>query len=201
MLFRSVITVADSRYPAALRRTGSPPPVLCVEGSLDVLQRPAVAIVGTRDCTGYGRRVARRLAEQLAQGGRVVVSGLARGIDEEAHLGACDAGATVAVLGHGLGHTAPASHRGLRRRIVAQGGAMVSAWPDDVAPRPFTFPQRNAWISGLSDAVVVVEAGERSGALITARWASQDGREVFAVPGPVGAPASAGCLRDRKSVM
>jgi DNA protecting protein DprA len=189
-----VLTLADDGYPEALRRTRQPPPVLCVEGDAGALRGPGVAVVGTRDATGYGRGVARHLGHALASAGRVVVSGLARGVDAEAHLGALGAGRTVAVLGHGLGHTAPSSHRRLRARIAAEGGAIVSVWPDELPPRPHTFPQRNLWIAGLSDAVVVVEAGLRSGALITARWAAAEGREVFAVPGPIGAEASVGCL-------
>jgi DNA processing protein len=189
-----VVTLADDAYPDALRRTRQPPPVLCVEGDLAALRGPGVAVVGTRDATGYGRAVARHLGHALATAGRVVVSGLARGVDGEAHLGALGAGRTVAVLGHGLGHTAPSSHRRLRARLAAEGGALVSVWPDDLPPRPHTFPQRNLWIAGLSEAVVVVEAGLRSGALITARWAAAEGREVFAVPGPIGAEASVGCL-------
>lgn len=191
----AAITLAHPRYPEALRRTTCPPPVLCVEGSLDALSPPAVAVVGTRDCTRYGRLVARDLGAALAAAGVSVVSGLARGIDGEAHEGALAAGRTVAVLGHGLLHTAPASHRDLRARILDRGGAMLTAFPDGVPPRPHTFPRRNAWITGLASAVIVVEAGVRSGALITARLAGVEGREVFAVPGPIGAPTSEGCLR------
>jgi DNA processing protein len=168
--------------------------VLLVEGDPAVLARPAVAIVGTRACTAYGRGVARHLAASLAQAGVVVVSGLARGIDGEAHLATLGVGPTVAVVGHGLGTTAPPSHADLRRRLVACGGVVVSTWPDDEPPRPWHFPERNAWIAGLAQLVVVVEAPARSGALITARAALAEGREVAAVPGPLGAPASVGCL-------
>ncbi|HMV70327.1 MAG TPA: DNA-processing protein DprA, partial [Myxococcota bacterium] len=132
---------------------------------------------------------------ELARAGRVVVSGLARGVDAEAHAGALATGRTVAVLGHGLGFTAPRSHERLRGQILAAGGAMVSVWPDDLAPVPHTFPRRNVWIAGLAEAVVVVEAGERSGALITADAAAREGRDVYAVPGPIDQPASAGCNR------
>lgn len=190
-----VVTLADAAYPEALRRTHRPPPVLLVEGSVAALRDAGVAIVGTRAATRYGRATARQLGDALGAAGRVVVSGLARGIDGEAHAGALRAGLTVAVVGHGLGHTAPPSHLGLRRRIVDGGGAVVSVWPDDLPPRPHTFPQRNLWIAGLSDAVIVVEAGEVSGALITARLAGAEGRDVYAVPGPIGAEASVGCLR------
>jgi len=190
-----VLTWTDDGYPAVLRKMNQPPPVLCVEGDLAALRGRGVGVVGSRTCTTYGRSVARRLGAALAQAGRVVVSGLARGIDAEAHIGALSCGRTVAVLGHGLAHTAPSSHRRLRDRIAHEAGALVSVWPDDMPPRPHTFPLRNAWISGLSEAVVVVEAGETSGALITARLALADGRDVFAVPGPIDAPSSVGCLR------
>ncbi len=190
-----VLTWADQAYPDALRKMNQPPPVLCVEGDVAALQGRGVAVVGSRTCTTYGRSVARRLGAALAQAGRVVVSGLARGIDGEAHVGALSCGRTVAVLGHGLAHTAPSCHRRLRERIARESGALVSVWPDDMPPRPHTFPLRNAWISGLSEAVVVVEAGETSGALITARLALADGRDVFAVPGQIDAPSAVGCLR------
>lgn len=190
-----VVTWVDLRYPEALRRTHRPPPVLMVEGDIGALQGPATAIVGTRAASRYGLTVARQLGAELARAGHVVVSGLARGVDAEAHEGAVGQGRTVAVLGHGLGFTAPQSHTRLRARIVEAGGAMVSVWPDDHPPRPHTFPRRNVWIAGLSDAVVVVEAGERSGALITADAAAREGRDVFAVPGPIDRESSLGCNR------
>lgn len=188
------VTIADPRYPRSLRATRRPPPVLFVEGDVAALAEPGIAVVGTRDATGYGRAVAHHLGTALAGAGRTVVSGLARGVDAEAHAGAVRSGRTVAVLGCGLGFTAPPGNVGLRRQIVAAGGAVVSAWPDTQPPRGWTFPCRNAWIVGLSEAVVVVEAGRRSGALITARLAGAEGRDVYAVPGPIGASASDGCL-------
>ena len=189
-----VLTLADEGYPPALRRTRRPPPVLHVDGDPAALGLPGMGIVGTRRCTAYGRGVARQLGHLAASSGWSVVSGLARGVDGEAHRAAAEVGTTVAVLAHGLGHTAPPSHRGLRARILEQGGALVSVWPDDEEPRPWQFPVRNLWIAGLSEVVVVVEAGERSGALITARHALAEGRDVAAVPGPVGAASSKGCL-------
>lgn len=189
------ITLGDPSYPASLKRTPSPPPVLCVEGDASALHVRGVGIVGTRRCSAYGRGVARHLGHRFAQAGRSVVSGLARGVDGAAHEAALSVGITVAVLGHGLDHTAPPSHARLRARIVEAGGAVVSTWPDDLGPAQWTFPKRNAWIAGLSEGVVVVEAGVRSGALITARHALDLGREVAAVPGPLGVPSSAGCNR------
>ena len=184
----------DPRYPVRLRDIPCPPPVVLVEGEISAISDRAVAIVGTRRCTAYGKAIARKLAHELASRGIVVVSGLARGIDGQAHLSALAVGKTVAVLGHGLAHTAPVCHDRLRAQILDHGGALLSTWHDAVEPRPHTFPVRNAWISGLSEAVVVVEAPARSGALRTAGAAADQGREVFAVPGPVGAEESRGCL-------
>lgn len=189
------LCVDDPRFPARVREVkGGPPPVLCVQGDVEALSADAVAMVGTRRCTGYGVAIARQLAGGIAATGVIVVSGLARGIDSHAHKGALLAGRTVAVLGHGLAHTAPASNRPLRDAIVDGGGAVVSVWPDGFEPRPYTFPLRNAWISALSKAVVVVEAPRSSGALITAKYAGEQGRDVYAVPGPLGAISSQGCL-------
>jgi DNA processing protein len=168
--------------------------VLFVEGPVAGIDG-GVAVVGTRQCTAYGRGVARHLGVALAAAGEVVVSGLARGVDAAAHRGALEGGRTVAVLGHGLLHTAPASHRRLREQILASGGSLVTGFHDEVAPRPHTFPIRNRWIAGLSRAVVVVEAAKRSGASITARLALEADRPVYAVPGPIAAPQSEGCLR------
>ncbi|MFT5459909.1 MAG: DNA processing protein [Myxococcota bacterium] len=190
-----VITLADPLYPALLRAVPRPPALLCVEGSLDVLQRPAVAVVGARRCTADGAAVARQLGHALSSAGWCVVSGLARGIDTAAHLGASTSGRTVAVLAHGLAHTAPASNRRLRRQIVADGGAVVTTLPDHVEPRPYLFPIRNRWIAGLVSTVVIVEAARRSGTMHTVRAATDFGREVYAVPGAISAPASRGCLQ------
>lgn len=190
----TAITMADPRYPRRMLALPEAPPVLCIEGNVDALSGPAWGVVGTRACTSYGASVARHLAGRLAASGATVVSGLARGIDAHAHRAALAVGRTVAVVGHGLDHTAPASHRRLRAEIVAHDGAIVSGFLDGTEPRPFRFPQRNAWIAGLSDGVVVVEAGRRSGASITARNAVDQGREVAVVPGPLGAEQSVGCL-------
>lgn len=181
-----VITLEDEGYPSLLRAMPRPPPVLCFQGHREVLQMPGVAVVGTRSCTRYGASLARRLGAELAQGGCLVVSGLARGIDGEAHRGALEWGRTLAVLGHGLDHTAPARHRPLRHQLIDAGGAVVSAWPDRLPPRPHTFPKRNAWIAGWCSATVVVEAPFKSGAMHTARFAAAMGRDVYAVPGRVG---------------
>jgi DNA processing protein len=183
-----------SRLPPLLRAIHDPPPGLFVRGHADLslLERPAVAIVGARACSGYGASVARSLGRDLAAAGLVIVSGLARGVDGEAHRGALDAGgATVAVLGCGIDRDYPAAHRELARRIVA-GGLVVSEYAPGVEPAPWRFPARNRIVAGLCAATIVVEARERSGALITADFALDEGREVFAVPGEITAALSAG---------
>ncbi len=190
-----VITWEDPDYPRRLRQIYNPPPVLYVKGALLPQDEWAVAVVGTRRPTDYGREAARVLAEGLARQGITVVSGLALGIDAEAHKAALDAGGrTIAVLGSGFRHLYPARHIPLARRIVEQG-AVISEYALDVRPEASNFPPRNRIISGLSLGVVVVEAGERSGALITARYAAEQGREVFAVPGPIFHHPSTGTNR------
>ncbi len=190
-----VITWEDPDYPRRLRQIYNAPPVLYVKGTLLPQDEWAVAVVGTRRPTDYGREAARVLAEGLARQGITVVSGLALGIDAEAHKAALDAGGrTIAVLGSGFRHLYPARHIPLARRIVEQG-AVISEYALDVRPEASNFPPRNRIISGLSLGVVVVEAGERSGALITARYAAEQGREVFAVPGPIFHHPSTGTNR------
>jgi DNA processing protein len=179
-----VVPWSDPRYPAALATIVDPPPVLWVRGNIDVLNTPAVAIVGSRAGSPYALAVAERLATDLASRGVVIVSGLARGVDTAAHRGALASGATVAVLGSGADVLYPPEHAPLAREIE-RDGAVVSELVPGTPPQRWTFPLRNRIISGLSRAVVVIEAGERSGSLITARWALEQGREVLAVPGNV----------------
>jgi DNA processing protein len=183
----------DSAYPPLLRELHDPPPQLFLRsGPADVLHEPAVAIVGARSCSSYGTQVARMLGRELAGSGVIVVSGLARGIDGEAHRGALEAGGrTVAVLGCGIDRDYPARHSELARRIEARG-AIVSEYPPGTEPAPWRFPARNRIVAGLCRATVVVEARARSGALITADFALELGREVFAVPGEITAGLSAG---------
>jgi DNA processing protein len=181
-------------YPALLAAIPDPPAVLWLrgEGPAELLGRPAVAIVGARACSSYGRSVARTLARELAGAGLVVVSGLARGIDGEAHRGALDAGGvTVGVLGCGIDRDYPAAHRELASR-AAEAGLIVSEYEAGTEPAPWRFPARNRIIAGLCSATVVVEARERSGALITADFALEDGREVMSVPGEITSSVSAG---------
>ncbi len=175
----------DERYPALLGCTADPPPVLWFRGDASVLQRRGVAIVGSRAATPYALEVAARLAGELAERGVVVTSGLARGVDSAAHRGCLDAGgATAAVLGSGLDRVYPAEHAPLAERIGRQG-VVVSELGPGAPPLPEHFPLRNRIISGLSLGVVVVEASEKSGSLITARCALEQGRDVLAVPGSV----------------
>jgi DNA processing protein len=184
----------DSAYPPLLRQLYDPPLQLYLRGDAapELLARPSVAIVGARSCSAYGAEVARGLGRELAAAGVVVVSGLARGIDGEAHRGALEAqGPTVAVLGCGIDRDYPRSHEELARR-VAEAGLIVSEYPPGVEPAPWRFPARNRVIAGLCLATVVVEARERSGALITADFALELGRDVFAVPGEITAARSAG---------
>jgi DNA processing protein len=186
--------LARARLPPLLRAIHDPPPRLYVRGGGgdELLARPAVAIVGARACSPYGAQVARMLGRELAAAGLVVVSGLARGIDGEVHRGALAAGgATVAVLGCGIDRDYPAAHGRLADEIRA-AGLVVSEYPPGTEPAPWRFPARNRIIAGLCAATVVVEARERSGALITADFALEEGREVLAVPGEILSALSAG---------
>ncbi|MCC6189582.1 MAG: DNA-protecting protein DprA [Anaerolineales bacterium] len=180
-----VLTWEDASYPRNLLNIAQPPPVLYVKGTLAPADEWAVAIVGTRHCSAYGREAARDLATGLAANGVTVVSGLARGIDVVAHRAALEAGGrSLAVLGSGLDQVYPPEHSRLADSL-AQAGAVVSDYALGTAPEGVNFPPRNRIISGLSKGVVVVEAGDSSGALITADFAAEQGRDVFAVPGSI----------------
>jgi DNA processing protein len=181
-------------FPELLRELHDPPPGLFLRGAAagELLREPAVAIVGARSCSSYGRQVARQLGRELAGAGLLVVSGMARGVDAEAHRGALEAGGTtVAVLGCGIDRDYPATHRDLARGICERG-LVVSEYAPGVEPAPWRFPARNRVIAGLAEATVIVEARERSGALITADFALEAGREVLAVPGEITSSLSAG---------
>jgi DNA processing protein len=179
------LAIPDSRYPALLAAIPDPPPLLWARGAIAALTGPAIAVVGSRAATAYALTMARQLSRDLAAAGAVIVSGLARGVDSAAHAGALDAkGSTVGVLGCGIDRIYPAEHRDLARDIE-HAGAIVSEFPAGVPPLPHHFPLRNRIISGLSTAVVVVEAPEKSGSLITAAAAAEQGRDVMVVPGPV----------------
>ena len=185
---------SDRAFPSGLASIFDPPIGLFVRGEEDaaLLERPAVAVVGARSCSPYGASVARTLGRELAAAGLVVVSGLARGVDGEAHRGALEADeTTVAVLGCGVDRVYPAAHAELARRVTGRG-LIVSEYAPGVEPAPWRFPARNRIIAGLAAATVVVEARERSGALITADLALEEGREVFVVPGEITSALSAG---------
>lgn len=191
-----VVAFGDRLYPPALRHVYDPPRQLWVRGALagqlDALAAPAIAVVGSRDATAYGLAMARKLGRGLAEAGLTVVSGLALGIDGAAHRGALEAGGpTVAVTGAGTDVVYPRQHGALRGEILRRG-ALVSELPPGTPPLRSHFPRRNRIISGLSLGVVVVEATLKSGSLVTARHALEQGREVFAVPGPARAPRSQG---------
>jgi DNA processing protein len=191
----AILTLGDQDYPERLRLIPDPPHVLYRLGSLTPQDGEGIAVVGARAATAYGRSVADRLGRDLATAGVTVVSGLARGIDGCAHRGALAAGGrTVAVLGTGLDRIYPPEHRRLAA-AVRESGALLSEFPLGAEPEPWHFPLRNRVISGLARGVVVVEAAARSGALGTADMALEQGREVFAIPGPVTAPTSAGTNR------
>ncbi len=190
-----VITWQDKTYPRRLREIDQPPPVLYARGELLLEDEWAVAVVGTRRVTPYGRQIAEQVATTLAHSGVTVVSGLAHGVDAIAHQAALNAGGrTLAVLGCGVDRIYPSDHRRLAERLM-EHGALLSDYAPGTPPEAVNFPPRNRIISGLSMAVVVIEAGDRSGALITAGFAAEQGREVFAVPGNINAPQSAGANR------
>ena len=182
-------------YPSPLARVPGPPPLLYFRGDWKPEDVNAVGIVGSRSCTGYGLKVAAQLARELVRAGFTVVSGLARGIDAAAHRGALEGtGRTIAVLAGGLSKIYPPEHRDLAAEIANDRGCLVTESSMRMEPQPGMFPARNRIISGLSRAIIVVEANARSGAIITAKHAADQGREVYAVPGPIDSPASAGCL-------
>ena len=192
----SILTLGQPGYPPLLAEIPDPPLALFVRGKPGPLADRAVAIVGSRRCAPTSAMLATDIAETIARYGRVVVSGLASGVDGAAHRGAVQAGrSTVAVLGHGHGHCYPARHRGLARRILETDGALISEYPPSWPPRRHFFPERNRIISGLTEAVLVVEASQRSGSLITARLALEQGRDVLAVPGSISTGNHAGCHR------
>jgi DNA processing protein len=185
----------DDAFPAALRDIPEPPLLLFALGRLALLGRPAVAVVGSRDHSPYGGEVSRQIASVFARSGGVVVSGMARGLDATAHQAALDAhGATIGVLGNGLGVIYPAANRALYEQ-VAREGLLLTEFPPGERPNAGSFPRRNRLVSGLARVTVIVEAAEGSGALITASSALDQGRDVMAVPGPITSPTSYGTNR------
>ena len=189
-----IITICDAEYPTHLKEIPDPPLCLYVRGNLNCRLNNSIAIVGSRRITTYGREMTEFLASGLAYADWVIVSGLAYGIDAVAHQTAVNAnGATIAVLGGGLARLHPQDHTALARSIIEKGGAVISEFPMELSPTRKTFPMRNRIISGLCSGVIVVEAGLKSGSLITANFALEQGRLVFAVPGRANSPQSKGC--------
>jgi DNA processing protein len=192
----AIVPFGDPAYPPALLTIYDPPPLLYIKGHLAALHRPTIAIVGSRNPTPQGLDNARSFARTLASAGMCVVSGLALGIDGEAHRGALEVGgSTVGVVGTGVDVVYPSRHHALAHDIAAQCGALLSEWPLGAPPVRRHFPQRNRLIAGLARGVLVIEAATHSGSLITARLANEIGREIFAVPGSIHSPMSHGCHR------
>ncbi|WP_159991224.1 DNA-processing protein DprA [Pelistega ratti] len=192
-----LLTLADKHYPQSLLDTHDPPVVLYVDGQLAAFQKPALAIVGSRNATLGGVQNAHAFAKYLAQQGWSIISGLALGIDAAAHEGALASGqegATIAIMGTGINRLYPAEHKNLALRIREQG-TLVTEFPLDTRSQAFHFPMRNRIVAGLSKGVVVVEAAQKSGSLITAQLASEMGKDVFAIPGSIHSPLSRGCHR------
>lgn len=188
-----VVTLSDADYPALLREITRPPLLVYVRGNADVLALPQIAVVGSRQSSAVGAATATEFARLLAASGFAITSGLADGIDGAAHRGALASGVTIAVLGTGVDRIYPRHHHALADAIVASGGALVSEFAPGTPPLAANFPRRNRLISGLSLGVLVVEAALRSGSLITARLAMEQGREVFAIPGSIHNPQARGC--------
>lgn len=189
----TILTITDTRYPLRLREIHSPPLVLYVRGNITLLNSRSLTVVGTRKPSYYGLAATQRLVEPIAAEGVTIVSGLAFGIDAEAHE-ACLAGAgrTIAVLGNRIDDIYPKNNTGLAKRLLEHRGGIISEYPPGTESQKHFFPQRNRIMAGLSPATLIVEAGMKSGALITARMALEEGREVFAVPGPIDAETSQG---------
>ncbi|MGF7185174.1 DNA processing protein [Desulfitispora alkaliphila] len=185
------VTLQDALYPEILKHTYNPPVVIYGKGNIQCLQKKMIAVVGSRNCSYYAREMAAKISTDLAEYGYIVVSGLARGIDTYAHKGALKTGETVAVLGCGVDVVYPPENNNIYQKIIEKG-AVISEYLPGQGPLPNNFPARNRIISGLAQGVLVVEAGEKSGALITADFALEEGRDVYALPGMVTNPAARG---------
>jgi DNA processing protein len=192
-----LVFVGEAQYPPPLAALEAPPPLLYAKGDIALLQRPTIAIVGARQCSAAGAKLARQFAHEIGRAGFVIASGLARGIDGMAHQAAIDTG-TIAVLAGGLDNVYPPEHEELQR-LIGERGCLVSEMPFGFSPRGQDFPRRNRIVSGLSLGVLIVEAARRSGSLVTARLAAEQGREVFAIPGHPLDPRAEGTNKLLKS--
>jgi len=189
----TILTYESNEYPTLLKEISCPPPVLYISGNAKLLCTPQIAIVGSRKSSAYGRRNGYWMAHELSNAGITISSGMARGIDSQAHRGALDAGGgTIAVIGTGADRLYPACNKGLAEEIKQQG-AIVSEFALGTAPYPYNFPRRNRIIAGLSLGTLVIEAAEKSGSLVSSRIAMEQNREVFAIPGPISSQNSRGC--------
>lgn len=188
------ISFTSEKYPKQLREIYNPPKRIYVIGNIEILNNVGIAIVGSRNATEYGKKVALKLSEDLSKRKIVIISGLAKGIDSYAHIGTLNVqnGKTIAILGSGIKEIYPKENIELARRIIKNGGCIISEYPPNDKPNKMNFPERNRIISGLSKGVVIVEASEKSGALITADFALEQGRDVFAVPGDIYSNTSIG---------
>ena len=187
------ISIENEKYPESLRKIYDSPKCLYVMGNVGILNAPSIAIVGCREATEYGKKAATYFAYNLAKQNVNIISGLAKGIDSYAHIGALQAnGKTIAVIGSGLDIIYPKENEQLAKEIIAKGGAIISEYPLGTKPEKAHFPARNRIISGLSNGVLVVEAKEKSGSLITADFAMEQGKEVYAVPGNINSLNSVG---------
>ncbi len=188
-----IITIKDNIYPEKLKQIYSPPTVIYIKGNKEILNEKSIAIIGCRDCSTYGKNAAREIAYELSNKGINIISGLAKGIDSFAHIGAVQAkGKTIAVLGNGLDTVYPKENVNLAKAIIDNDGALISEYIIGTKPEKMNFPARNRIVSGLSDGVVVIEAKQRSGSLITVDFALEQGKEVYALPGNIYSKNSIG---------
>ncbi len=188
-----VIYQAQKEYPEKLKHIYAPPAKLYVLGDERILNKPSIAIIGCRQASDYGKKVAFQFAYQLAKKGVIVISGLAKGIDTMAHLGVVKAkGKTISILGSGFGHIYPSQNKPLCKEILQNGGTLISEYSPEMKPLPMNFPLRNRLISGLSNGVLVVEAKQKSGTFITVDYALEQGKEVFVIPGNIHSSNSYG---------
>ena len=200
------LKITDKEYPQNLKEIYDPPKSIYVLGNKHLLNKTGIAIVGSRDATQYGKYISSKIARELSEKGINIISGLAIGIDEYAHIGALqqNKGKTIAVLGSGIDQLYPKQNIELARKIIRSGGCIISEYPIGTKPDKKNFPQRNRIISGISQGILVVEAGEKSGALITAEFGLEQGKEIFAIPGDITKKQSRGCnllIRDGAKVV